>query len=221
MDFEAFKRTLPLFKNAYRPWYSQALALSDYCFLAGLTILPHLYDPPKNRKDITKIYYCYLMDVKVLRFEDKVLVGPVHAIPAMEQQLQILNSVKVMFETSLIDITRLIQAELLDAELNEAEILLKNKCLRSAGVICSVVLKKHLNQVCGTHQLKVAKKNPSVGFYNDLLKKHEAYDFSKWGYIQILDAIQELSFQAQKRKPTDEEIKDLIIGTDKVIKMIF
>lgn len=224
MDFEAFKTTLPVFSNAYQPWYSKSQDLIKLLLPGRLSDFIAHYEPPKNRKQITKESYLvkdYLNDIKILGFEDKVLVGPVHAIGQFEQQLSILNSVKTRFESSLIDIAQQIRADFLDAELDEAEILLNNKCLRAAGVICSVVLKKHLAQVSSNHQLKIGKKNPQISFYNDLLKKYEVYDFAVWRFIQSLEGIQNLCYQAKKREPTPDEIKDLIIGVDKVIKTIF
>lgn len=224
MDYQAFTKTLPSFALTYQNWYSQARELISVLLPGRLNDFTALYQPPKNRKEIKKENYTledYLKDVKVFGFEDKVLVGPVHAIPAFEQQLQILNSVKSRFESSLLDIQQLIRTELLDAELDAAELLLKNKCLRAAGVICGVVLSKHLVQVSGNHHLKISKKNPSVAFLNDLLKKKEVYDVPTWRFIQSLDDVQSLCQQSKKREPLPPEINDLIIGVDKVIKTVW
>jgi hypothetical protein len=43
--------------------------------------------------------------------------------------------------------------------------------LRAAGAVAGVVLEKHLRQVCDDHKITVAKKNPTIGDLNELLKK--------------------------------------------------
>lgn len=223
-DYQVFVKTLPSFSKSYQLWYSEALALIKVLLPGRLNDFVALYEQPKNRKQVTKESYRiedYLMDVKILGLENKVLVGPIHAIPQFEQQLQILNSLKSRFESSLLNIEQLIRTELLDAELDAAELLLKNKCFRSAGVICGVVLSKHLNQISINHQIKISKKNPTITFLNDLLRKQEVYDVALWRFIQALDDIQSLCYHSKKREPLPEEINDLIIGVDKMIKTVW
>ncbi len=225
-DFEDFRKKLPVFKEAYQDWYSQALVTVKFFLPERLTDFIRLYEQPKNRKEVMKDNYVledYLKDIKITGGYEgkKIVAGPADAIPAYEQQLNILKSIHTRFTTSLFDIQQLAQADLLDKELDEAEVLLKNKCLRSAGVICGIVLEKHLAQVCISHQLKPGKKTPTINDYNDLLKKSGVYEIQTFRLVQFLGELRYLCYQAKKREPSSDEIKDMIVGVDKVIKTVF
>jgi hypothetical protein len=225
MDYEKFAKSLPVFKNAYQPWYAQALAMIKLLMPERLTDFSRLYEVPKGRKTISKENYViedYLNDVEVTGcFENKVLAGPVDALPLFELQLNILKSVSTRFETKLFDIRQHIQADLLDAELDAAEFLLKNKHFRSAGVICGLVLQTHLSQLLTNHGLKPLKKTAKIADYNVALKKATAYDFPTYRLIITLADLHQLCIKEKKREPSQEEIEDLIAGTDKVIKTVF
>jgi hypothetical protein len=225
IDYEKFAKSLPVFKTAYQPWYSQALAMIKLLMPERLTDFSRLYEVPKGRKSITKENYViedYLNNVEVTGgFENKIIAGPIDALPQFELQLNILKSVSARFETTLFDIRQHIQAELLDAELDAAELLLKNKHFRSAGIICGVVLQTHLSQVLANQGLKPLKKTAKIADYNEALKKAAVYDFPTYRLIVTLADLHQLCLKEKKREPSQDEIEDLIAGTDKVIKTIF
>jgi len=99
----------------------------------------------------------------------------------------------------LLDIRREIQAGLLDAELDKAALLLKNKQLRAAGVVAGIALEKHLEQVCERRQLKVSWK--TIADLNELLKKYEVIDFPGYRHISLLSDLQLLCLKNNKRNP--------------------
>jgi hypothetical protein len=224
-DFELFRKSLPVFKDSYQYWYSSALAVVKFFLPDRLNDFTRLYEQPKNRRDVQKDNYTiedYLKDVKLTGGYEgkKVIAGPADALPAFEQQLNILNSVSERFTSVLFDLRQMVQAELLDKELDQAELLLKNKCYRASGIICGLVLEKHLAQMCINHRLKPGRKTPSIHDYNDLLKKEEVYDFQTWRHIQILGDIRKLCEHAKNREPIPQEINDMIIGVDRVIRTV-
>ena len=149
------------------------------------------YEKPKSRKSITHENYTiedFLHGLRVTRsigeYEEKI-VGPESAILQFRQQLPILKSVNARFESSLFDIRRLVQADLFDSELDAAQELSKNKFIRAARALAGVVLEKHLGQVCENHNVKVAKKDPTISELNDALMKSQAIDLPQWRFVRL------------------------------------
>jgi hypothetical protein len=109
-----------------------------------------LYEKPRNRKEITKDKYViedYINDVVITSgFDKKVVAGPETAIPAFEQQFHLLGAINNTLDSSLLDIRREIQAEVLEAELDKAPLLVKNKQYRAAGAIAGMVLENTGNR---------------------------------------------------------------------------
>jgi hypothetical protein len=222
-DYQEFKKSLPVFKSAYQPWYSEAVAVVKVLLPLRYNDFVRLYEKPKSRKEITKDNYViedYLNDTVVTAgFDKKVVAGPDAAIPAFEQQFHIIGGILTTIDSSLLDIRREIQANLLDAELDKAVLLAKYKQYRAAGVIAGLALEKHLEQVCGRHQFKATRK--TIADFNELLKKNEIIDFPAYRQIGLLAELYQLCLQNKKREPELAEVDDLINGVDKMIKTIF
>lgn len=111
-------------------------------------------------------------------------------------------------------------AELQDEELKVASQLLEIN-LRAAGAVAGVVLEGHLQRVAVNHGITISKKNPTLGDLNDPLKNEGVYDIVPWRKIQHLADIRNYCDHKKDREPTVDEVKDLIDGTDYVIKTIF
>jgi hypothetical protein len=222
-NYQEFKKGLPVFKSAYQPWYSEAVAVVRVLLPLRHSDFVRLYEKPKVRKEVTKENYViedYLSDTVITAgFDKKVVVGPDAAIPAFEQQYNIIGAILSTIDSTLLDIRREIQAGLLDTELDKAALLAKNKQFRASGVIAGIVLEKHLEQVCERRQLKMTRRN--VADLNELLKKNEVIDFPDYRHIGLLGELYQLCVQNKKREPEPSEVADLINGTDKVIKTIF
>lgn len=170
---DEYIKDLPSFASAYQRWYSEALSVVRQLLPDRLTDFTRHYEKPKTRKDITYENYRvedYLQGLEVTRGYDKEkVVGKDAAIPQFRQQLAILNAAEARFESSLFDIRQLVQADLLDSELEAAEHLAKFKFFRAAGAVAGVVLERHLATVCDNHKVSVAKKNPTIADFNEAL----------------------------------------------------
>lgn len=142
------------------------------------------------------------------------------AIPHFQQQVAILKAVKRRFDSSLFEIHQLVQADLFDSELESSRHLLKNKFLRAAGAIAGVVLEKHLKQVCDDHNAKITKKNPSISDLNEILKATSVIDLPQWRHITFLGDIRNICDHNKQNDPTEQQVTDLIDGTDKALKTI-
>ena len=182
------------------------------------------YEKPKTRKDITYENYRiedYFQGLTVTRgyLKEKV-VGPDAAIPHFRQQLAILTTIKSRFESSLFDIRQLVQADLLDSELEAAQLLAKNKFLRAAGALAGVVLEKHLTEACRNHAVKISKRNPTISDLNDALKDARVLDIAQCRFIQHLGDLRNLCSHNRSVEPTDGQVADLITGVTKTTKTV-
>lgn len=224
LDYQKFAKALPDFRTAYPGWYSQALAVMSFAMPERLNDFKRLYEVPKGRKSVTPEHYViedYLNKLEVTGgFENKVIAGPIDALPLFETQLNMVKSLSERFKTTLFDMRQLIQAELFDAELDAAEALIKIKQYRAAGAICDLVLKRHLVQVLENRQIKPLKKTAKVMDFNQVLKTAGVIDFATFRFITALSDLGVVCMKEKKREPTDDEISDFINGVDKVLKTV-
>ncbi len=225
VEAKEYIKSLPIFKNDYQAWYSEAKVVIKQLLPDRLSDFERHYEKPKPRKDITYDNYRiedYLQGLNVTRglVKEKV-VGPDAAIPQFEQQLAILKSVSSRFESSLFDIRQLVQADLFDSELEAARELIKHGFLRGAGAIAGVVLEKHLAQVAKNHNIQTRKKDPTISDFNDLLKNGGVLAVPAWRQIQRLGDIRNLCDHNKDREPTKDEAQELVDGVEKFTKALF
>lgn len=215
---------LPEFRTAYQPWYSECIALLKQLLPDRLSDFVRLYEKPKGRKDISFENYRIedaLQGLRITRYDGEVIADFKSAMPHIKQQIAILESLKNRFESSLYDIRQLVQADLLDSELDAATELLKHKFARAAGAVAGVVLEKHLLEVCSNHGIKIAKRYPTLADLNDLLKNADVIEIPEWRFNQHLADVRNLCDHNKQREPTTEEVEGLIQGVAKVVKTIF
>jgi len=217
-------KKIPRFSYEYQAWYSEALILIKQLLPDRLADFVKLYEKPKSRKSIEYGNYViedYLQNLSVTTGYGERKVGPEAAISQFEQQLNIVASIKSRFESSLFDIIQLVQADFFDSELETAKELNKKGFVRGAGAIAGVVLEKHLAQVCDNHGIKILKKDPSVNNYNQSLKDAGIVEVKDWRFIQRLADLRNLCDHNKKVEPKNEDIKELILGVEKISKTIF
>ena len=75
----------------------------------------------------------------------RIIVDGSAVIVQFTQQLNIVKAAKEALESTLIDLTSILQVDLFDSEVDSARALQKSGFLRAAGAICGVVIEKHLN----------------------------------------------------------------------------
>ena len=221
-DAETLIKGLPNFSTAYESWYSEALALLRQLLPDRLADFVGFYEKPKGRKSVDYGNYViqdYLQRLRVT-YAGEVKVDRSAAIPQFQQQLAILKAAEKRFTSSLFDIRQLVQADLLDGEIAAARELTKGKFVRAAGAVAGVVLEKHLVQVCADHAIKIAKKNPTIGDLNELLKTNNAIETHQWRHISMLADLRNLCDHQKKTEPTVEQVTDLNNGADKILKTV-
>ena len=221
---EAHLNALPDFKEFYQSWYSECIALLKQLLPDRINDFVRLYEKPKGRKDISFENYRIedaLQGLRITRYGGEVIADSKSAMPHLKQQVAILDSLKNRFESSLYDIRQLVQADLLDSELDAARELLKHKFMRAAGAVAGVVLEKHLLEVCNNHSVKITKKHPTIADLNDALKSMDVIGTPEWRFNQHLADVRNLCDHNKHKEPTPEQVDDLIQGVAKVAKTIF
>lgn len=211
------KYKLPSFYHDYDDWYSEALVLIKQILPDRFADFVRQYKDEK-RKELNNLTYSISDYLYLYR---PVSVESQSAIAKMNHQLAILKSSKQIFKSSLFDIKEVLQADIFDSELGAAKELTKKGFSRGGGAIAGVVLEKHLGHVCDVHILKLSKKNPSIADYNDCLKEHSVLDTPTWRYIQHLGDLRNLCDHHKNQEPTKENVLDLIVGVEKIIKSVW
>lgn len=217
VDAAAIVKALVPFRSNYQAWYSESLSVIKVILPDRLQDFTRLFEKPKNRKGIQWESYSIEDSLQgiTISLRGERLFGMEAAVPQLAQQLAILKATKRRFESSLFDIKRVVQADLFDSELDSAIELNKNGFARGAGAIAGVVLEKHLLQVCETHNIKIARKNPTINELNQALKDNNVIDVKDWRYIQLLGDIRNTCDHGKANDPTVESVNDLITGVKK------
>jgi hypothetical protein len=138
-----------------------------------------------------------------------------------QAQTSILSAVNARFESSLLDIRQLAQADLFDSELEAARELHRSGFLRASGAVVGVVLEKHLQEVCASHGVTIRKKNPTISDLNDALKDAAVLDVPMWRQIQRLGDLRNLCVHQKEHEPTKADVSELVEGGAKVTKSVF
>lgn len=213
------------FKDNYNSWYNESLSVIKQLMPERLDDFVMLYKLPKRKNsEISYLTYTisdYLVDLVVKDAFGAIKVNGTAAVTKFQQQYQIVLSLRNRFESSLYDIKQLVQADLMDSEIDSAKLLLKNGFLRAAGAICGVVLEKHFSTICQMRGIKPSKKNPCLNEYNQLLKDEGIIDTPTWRKIAYLADIRNLCDHNKKDEPTKEQLTDLVNSTEKIIKTVF
>ncbi|HEY56094.1 MAG TPA: hypothetical protein G4N90_01500 [Dehalococcoidia bacterium] len=205
------KRDEKLTRN-YQVWYSKALPVVKQLLPERLNEFTNLYDSKGKETDITD----YLTDPD---YYTSYKAEYAHA--RFRQQYRILESARTRLDDMLTNMHGLIQAEILDSELDAAIELWKAGHIRSAGTIAGVVLERHLAKVCSSKNLMTRKKKPTISDWNDILKDANVYDIPTWRGIQRFSDIRNLCAHPKDRDPTKDEVDELIRGIERITKTIF
>lgn len=216
-----------LFRSLYQRWYSESQAVIQQILPSRLNEFETLYKGDGKRKFISAVTYSiqdWLLGIEAGK-DDIYSRKYFDDVAAMSMrfftQTKILESANLRFESSLLDIRQILQADLFDTEIESAKELLNKGFLRASGAVAGVVAEKHLAQVCINHKIEVNIKNPTINSYNVILKKEDAIEAQEYLFIQRLGDLRNLCDHNKEREPTKDEVNELIEKVEKLIKTIF
>ena len=213
------------FERDYQRWYTEAYSVIKQLLPDRLAEVEQLYVGQGRRKTIDSTTFTIQDWMNGIRartnahgekyFDDMAIVSA-----RVHTQVAILKSVESRFDSALFDIRQLVQADLFDSELDVARELAGRGFLRAAGAVAGVVLESHLGQVADNHNIRTRKRNPTISDFNDLLKEGNVLDVPSWRQIQRLSDIRNLCAHDKQREPSEEEVEELIRGTEKYTKTL-
>jgi hypothetical protein len=137
------------------------------------------------------------------------------------RQIDILRTAEARLDSLLTEITRQLQAAVLDDEVASARALLSAGHVRSAGVVAGVVLEAHLKQLAIDHSVSLGRRKAVLSSINDALKDADVYDIPAWRRVQFLTDIRNLCAHKSERDPSTDEVRTLIDDVDKIVKTLF
>jgi hypothetical protein len=209
------------FTDEYERWYTESCAVIKQLLPDRLDDFKVLYKNEKRKETTYQTYTMsdYMIGLATRRYGETI-VDRNSAVPKFQQQIRILLSAKSRFTSSIFDLKQIVQADIFDSEIEAAKELLKNGFIRAAGAIAGVVLERHLHHIIEKHELKFQKKNPGISDLNGILKDAETIDIAQWRFIQHLGDLRNKCDHKKEREPTKNEIEDLIIGVDKILKTV-
>lgn len=226
-ELEIRKKLNNYFETNYQGWYTEAIAVIKLLIPDRLVEFNELYKGDNKRKDISATTYNIQDWLKGQRVAVDLFYGekPFNDMAAVSMrfgnQFQILASAEKRFTSSLLDIKQLLQADFFDTEIEVSKELTKKGFYRAAGVICGVIIEKHLSQVCANHNVTITKKHPTISDFNDNLKSDNIIEISNWRFIQRLGDLRNLCGHNKDKEPTKDDVDELIEGTDKLIKTVY
>ena len=224
---EVEKKINGMFANTYQEWYTESIAILRQLIPDRLNEFISLYQTDPKRKTVDAKTYSIQDWLNGIRASVQSFSGDKYfddfAIIAMRfrTQFQILKSAQKRFESSLFDIKQIVQADLFDTEVDASKELNKKGFHRAAGIICGVVIEKHLLYVCQNHNITIRKKNPTIADFNDKLKSDDVIDIVSWRFLQHLGDLRNKCGHNKEHEPSKDEVNELISGTEKIIKTLF
>jgi hypothetical protein len=223
---EEIKKAVGSFEKKYQRWYTEAYAVIKQLLPDRLREFESYYQRDLKRKEFSVVTYTiqdWLTGVRAGKrlSGEKVFNDLAATQTRLHAQVAILETVLARFDSSLLDIRSIVQADLFDSEIDAARELLKSGFLRASGVIAGVVLERHLSEVCANHKVSIHKKNPTIADFNDGMKNADVIDVPTWRSIQHLGDLRNLCGHNKEREPRKEEVAELIDGVDKLTKSLF
>ncbi len=212
------------FGGYYQGWYSKALRVIEQLLPDRYQEFRELYRLDKRPKELDVTTYAvsdYIHGTIVSRGGVKRFDPMPIATGKMKDQVDILATAQDRLDSILADIEGSLEATLLDDELETASELVRTKHIRSGGVVAGVVLERHLKTVVDNHEVSLGRKKAQIGHLNDALKEAKVFDNPRWREVQRLGDIRNLCAHDGEREPKLDEVRELIDGTERIVKTVF
>ena len=210
-------------RDQYQAWYTQALPVVRQLMPDRYGEFCEQYRLPKPAKTLDITSYTisdYFDGISVTLAGEPTFNIEARFNDLLQTQVAMLRSASTRIDSILADIRASLQAELLDDEISTGRELLAKGHLRAAGALAGVALEEHLSAVCAAHQVKLLKKNATIGDLNDALKAAGIVDTPEWRGIARLADIRNYCVHLKEREPSKLEVQELLDGVQKAVKTI-
>lgn len=208
------------FHMSYQVWYSKALKFVEIFGKDRLSDFKSYYEIDPKRKSLgygTYVIQDYNKGVVPNRVQYSNFNTKNETLTNVYNQYTILNAIYDRIDNVVLDIQTTLLDEIQETELKSARALLKIN-LRASGVIAGVILETHLGKVVENHNLKLAKKNPTLADYNEFLKTNNIYDATTLKKMIYLGDLRNICAHKKDKEPTMYQVEELIEGVNWAIK---
>jgi len=199
----------------YQKWYSRALTTVKMVAPDRYEEFRRFYEPDPKRKNLgygSYVIQDYVKGVAPNSYQYPDFDVLREVTNCLSNQVVLLVGVGSRLNSVLSRLQEEMQAELSDAELDSARELTKVS-VRAAGALAGVVLEAHLAKVCGHHGIRLRKKTPAIGDYNDALKDAGVYATPTWRKISYMADVRNTCSHKKDVDPTRDQVVELIDGT--------
>ena len=204
------------FRFDYLGWFNTASAVIQRLAPDLSAAFAELYQPRGTKLTLeTWGVHHYLLGLAFPTMDSRT-----SALARVMQQISILKSLERRLDSIAVNLRGVLQAELFDNELEAARELLKLGHLRAAGAVAGVVVERHLSALAAVHEVKIAKRDPTIADLNDRLRDASVYPQTTWRRIQYIGDIRNLCVHKKDRDPTADEVRELIGATDWFAKSV-
>jgi hypothetical protein len=211
------------FKEQYQEWYSKASRAVQQ-ILPDRYVEFRSYYQADRRKDISVSTYViadYIADLQITEWSGTPVFNAHNvAMRNFDTQINILAAASAMLHSYLSNISAIVQAQLLDDELDSARTLLKAAHIRSSGVVAGVVLETHLQAIAKAHAITI-RRNATLSTLNDALRNAGVVDVPTWRKLQYLGDVRNKCAHRGLDDPTKDEVGDMIIAVEKITHTMF
>ena len=140
-------------------------------------------------------------------------------IDSFDVQVNILHTIIPIISLKETNFKKILTADLLDSELEQAEILYKYDFYRASGAIAGVVLERYLKTLCEVNLIDIGEKDTIEPLATKLYKSDDVPDFD----ITLFKSIQHLASIRNKCTHPKEDVKSHEVRElmDKVKKITF
>ncbi|MCK4736267.1 MAG: HEPN domain-containing protein [Methanophagales archaeon] len=136
-----------------------------------------------------------------------------------DMQRNLLLSLPKVFEIQNLELRKTISADLVESELDEAELLLDQGFIRAAGAVAGVALERYLKTLCEISTPPVEYNNKKDGISQLALNLCSAGQLSetKRKKMSYLGDIRNKCDHPKEEEPRKEEVKELIKWTKDIL----
>ena len=176
------------FQFDYQRWYSKSLKVVETLASDRYAEFRGYYEIDLKRKSLgygTYVIQDYFKNVIPNTYSYPDFNSRDQVLKCFFNQLTILHSIEERVDSVLADIAGELYAEFQDDEVAAARQLVKVSA-RAAGALAGVLIEGHLQKVAQAHDIKIAKKNPTIADLNDPLKAASVIDVPVWRKISYL-----------------------------------
>ena len=206
----------------YQTWYTQAVRVVEIALPDRIAEFRGYYEIDPKRKSIgygTYVIQDFCKNIIPSRHTHPNFDSADQASQCLVNQVAILQSVLARLDSIIGSIHQTILADVRDRELETAQELQKIS-LRAAGALAGVVLERHLQETCATHQLTFRKKKPTLSDYTEALKKAAVVDVPAWRKLGYLADIRNICCHSKGDDPTAEQVQELMAGVNWALKTV-